>query len=86
MDEVWYRVGMVVAFFLGVWEGPIAIIFRAFTHKGPSPLVAANYLPSPWCYAVAGVAAIAAFGAIALLETRRKQAEARQAGQEAEAG
>ena len=85
MDEAWYRVGMVVALFLGVWEGPIAIIFRVFTDKGPNPLVAANYLAGPWCYVVAGAAAVIAFGVIAFLETRRTRALAHQDDREAEA-
>ncbi|HWO68194.1 MAG TPA: hypothetical protein VNO31_49995 [Umezawaea sp.] len=86
MDEAWYRFGMVVALFLGVWEGPIAIIFRAFTDKGPNPLVAANHLPSPWCYAVAVTAAVVALGVIAFLDARRKRALARRSDQEARTG
>jgi hypothetical protein len=34
--------------------------------------VAANYLPAPWCYVVAVVAAAVAFAVIAALEIRRK--------------
>jgi hypothetical protein len=63
---------MVVALFLGVWEGVMAIIFRMFTDKGPNPLVAANYLSSPWCYVVAVAAAVTAFTVIAVLEIRRQ--------------
>ncbi|MDR6318415.1 hypothetical protein J3R03_002611 [Actinoplanes couchii] len=65
---------MVLTLFVGVWEGPIAIVFRVFTDKGPNVLVAANYLPSPWCYLVAVAAATIAFAVIAVLETRRKKA------------
>jgi hypothetical protein len=78
VDEAWYRLGMVVVLFLGVWEGVIAIIFRVFTDKGPNPLVAVNYLPGPWCYVVAVAAVVTAFVVIAVLETRRKEVLARK--------
>lgn len=74
MDDGWYRLGMLLTLALGIWEGPIAIIFRAFTDKGPHLLVAANYLSAPWCYVVAVVAAAAAFAVIVILEGRRKRA------------
>ena len=73
MDDGWYRLAMLVTLFAGIWEGPIAIIFRVFTDKGPNVMVAANYLPSPWCYVAAVVAAVVAFAVIAVLETRRKK-------------
>ena len=56
----------------------IAIIFRAFTDKGPNVLVAANYL-SPWCYVAAGAAMVMAFAVIATLDTRHKKVLAREA-------
>ena len=80
MNEAWYRLLMLLTLIAGVWQGPMAIIFRAFTDKGPNVLVAANYLPSPWCYVVAVVAAVVAFAVIALLEVRHKQAMAASAG------
>lgn len=73
MDDGWYRLAMICTLVAGVWEGPIAIIFRVFTDKGPNVMVAANYLSAPWCYVVAVAAAVVAFAVIALLETRRKQ-------------
>ena len=73
MDDGWYRLAMLVTLFAGIWEGPIAIIFRVFTDKGPHVMVAANYLSSPWCYVAAVVAAVVAFAVIAVLETRRKK-------------
>jgi hypothetical protein len=36
-------------------------------------MVAANYLPSPWCYVAAVAAAAIAFAVIAVLEIRRKK-------------
>ncbi|MBG0831601.1 hypothetical protein HS041_28115 [Planomonospora sp. ID67723] len=74
MDEGWYRLAMLVTLIAGVWEGPMAIIFRVFTDKGPNPLVAANYLPAPWCYVVAVAAAAIALAVIAVLDTRHKKA------------
>jgi hypothetical protein len=74
VDDGWYRLAMILTLIAGIWEGPIAIIFRVFTDKGPSVMVAANYLPSPWCYVAAGAAAVAAFAVIAVLDTRRKKA------------
>ncbi len=73
MDDGWYRLAMMLTLLAGIWEGPIAIIFRAFTDKGPSVMVAANYLPSPWCYLAAVAAAVVAFAVFAALETRRKK-------------
>ncbi|MCS7483751.1 hypothetical protein ACFFQW_34985 [Umezawaea endophytica] len=74
MDDGWHRLAMLLTLMVGVWEGPIAIIFRAFTDKGPNALVAANYLPAPWCYATAVAAGAVAFAVIAVLETSRKHA------------
>ncbi|SNY36994.1 hypothetical protein [Paractinoplanes atraurantiacus] len=76
MDDGWYRLAMILTLFIGIWQGPIAIIFRVFTDKEPSWLVAANYLPAPWCYIVAVAAGAFAFVVIAVLETRRKRAVA----------
>jgi hypothetical protein len=77
VDDGWYRLAMLLTLAAGVWEGPVAVVFRAFTDKGPTMLTAANYLPSPWCYVVAGGAAVVAFIGLAVLETRRKRAMAR---------
>ncbi|NAS22003.1 hypothetical protein GT755_09935 [Herbidospora sp. NEAU-GS84] len=74
MNEAWYRLAMLLTLAAGVWEGPIAIIFRVFTDKDPSWLVAANYLPEPWCYVAAVAAAVAAFVLIAVLDVRHKRA------------
>ncbi|WP_157518071.1 hypothetical protein [Herbidospora mongoliensis] len=76
MNEAWYRVAMLLTLVAGIWEGPIAIIFRVFTDKGPSWLVAANYLPAPWCYVVAVAAAVVALAVIAVLDTLHKRAAA----------
>ena len=73
MDDAGYRLAMLLTLVAGTWEGPVAIVFRAFTDKGPNVLVAANYLPAPWCYIVAVAAAAAAFAVIAVLEIRRKR-------------
>jgi hypothetical protein len=55
--------------------GPVgSCVFRVFTGKRPNVMVAANYLPAPWCYVVTVGAALVAFGVIAGLETRRKAA------------
>lgn len=74
MDDAGYRLAMLLTLAAGVWEGPIAIIFRVFTDKEPMFLTAANHLPSPWCYVAAAAAAGAAFAVIAALETRRRRA------------
>lgn len=73
MDDGWYRLAMIFTLLAGVWEGPMAIIFRVFTDRRPNAMMAANYLPSPWCYVVAVAAAFVAFAVIAILETRRKK-------------
>ncbi len=64
---------MLLTLIAGIWEGPMAIIFRVFTDKGPNALLAANYLPAPWCYVVAVAAAVVAFAVIAVLDTRHKK-------------
>lgn len=74
MNEGWYRLAMLLTLVAGVWEGPMAIIFRAFTDKGPNVLLAANYLPAPWCYVVAVAAALVAFAVIAVLDILHKKA------------
>lgn len=71
MDDGYYRLAMLLTLVAGFWQGPMAIIFRVFTDKEPNVLVAANYLPAPWCYVVAVAAAGVAFAVIAVLETRR---------------
>ena len=73
MNEAWYRLAMLVTLLIGVWEGPMAIIFRVFTDKGPNALVAANYLPGPWCYVAAVAAALVALAVIAVLDLRHKR-------------
>ena len=73
MNEAWYRLAMLVTLVIGVWEGPMAIIFRVFTDKGPNALVAANYLRSPWCYVAAVTAALVALTVIAVLDIRHKR-------------
>ncbi|MEU8382710.1 hypothetical protein [Streptosporangium sp. NPDC048865] len=78
MNEAWYRLGMLLVLAAGVWEGPLAIVFRVFTDKAPDVLTAANYLPAPWCYLAATGAALAALAVIALLDTAHKRALARQ--------
>ncbi|MEU4830724.1 hypothetical protein [Streptosporangium sp. NPDC023615] len=74
MNEAWYRLAMLLTLIAGVWEGPMAIIFRVFTDKDPNVLVAANYLPAPWCYVAAVAAAAVAFAVIAFLDVRHKRA------------
>ncbi|MFE0019471.1 hypothetical protein [Amycolatopsis sp. NPDC059021] len=78
MDEGWYRLGMVVVGLAGFWEGVMAIVFRLFTDKEPSVMSAANYLPAPWCYVVAGVIAAVAFAIVAALDSGHKKALARK--------
>jgi hypothetical protein len=73
VDEGWYRLAMLLTLVAGFWEGPMAIVFRAFTDRGPNVLMAANYLPAPWCYVVAVAAAVVAFAVIAALEIRRQR-------------
>ncbi|MGJ6962958.1 hypothetical protein ACSDR0_13710 [Streptosporangium sp. G11] len=80
MNEAWYRLGMLLVLAAGVWEGPIAIIFRLFTDKAPNVLTAANYLPAPWCHVAAAGAMIAAFALIVLLDAGHKRALARKEG------
>lgn len=74
MDDAGYRLAMLLTLIAGFWEGPMAVILRAFTDKGPNVLVAANYLPAPWCYVAAVAAAALAFAVIAVLERRRQKA------------
>ncbi|MFI6512171.1 hypothetical protein ACIBCT_31600 [Streptosporangium sp. NPDC050855] len=76
MDEAWYRLGMLLVLIAGVWEGPMAIVFRLFTDKRPNVLTAANYLPTPWCYVAAVGAMIVAFAVIAFLDIRHKRTPA----------
>ncbi|MER5646641.1 hypothetical protein [Streptosporangium sp. NPDC002524] len=78
MNEAWYRLGMLLVLAAGVWEGPLAIVFRVFTDKAPNVLTAANYLPAPWCYVAAVGATIVAFAVIVLLDAAHKRATARE--------
>ncbi|WP_171165939.1 hypothetical protein [Streptomyces sp. I05A-00742] len=78
MDEGWYRLGMVVTLALGVWEGALAIAFRAFSDKKPNVMTAVNYLPSPWCYVAGAVVVVAAVAVIVALDAGRKQVLARR--------
>ncbi|MGC5009298.1 hypothetical protein ACLQ2R_00900 [Streptosporangium sp. DT93] len=73
MNEAWYRLAMLLTLIAGVWEGPMAIVFRVFTDKAPNVLVAANYLPAPWCYVAAVAATVVAFAVIAFLDVRHKR-------------
>ncbi|GII55051.1 hypothetical protein Pth03_34400 [Planotetraspora thailandica] len=77
MGEAWYRLGMLLALAAGVWEGPLAIIFRLFTDKEPTVLTAANYLSAPWCYVGAVGAMIIALGVIVVLDAGHKRATGR---------
>ncbi|MBG0814064.1 hypothetical protein [Planomonospora sp. ID82291] len=76
MDEAWYRLGMLLTLAAGIWEGPMAVIFRLFTDKEPNILTAANYLPEPWCYVAAAGATVAALAVIAVLDARHKRVTA----------
>ncbi|MEH6378618.1 hypothetical protein V7793_30415 [Streptomyces sp. KLMMK] len=78
MNEGWYRLLSIVVLIVGVWEGPMSIVYRLVSDDGGTVLRAANYLPSPWCYAVATAAALFAYGVLAVLDTGRKKAPARQ--------
>ncbi|MGS2643801.1 hypothetical protein [Streptosporangium sp. LJ11] len=78
MNEAWYRLGMLLVLAAGVWEGPLAIVFRVFTDKAPDVLTAANYLPAPWCYLAAAGATIAALAVIAVLDAAHKRVLARE--------
>ncbi|MBC2879134.1 MULTISPECIES: hypothetical protein [Streptomyces] len=78
MDEAGYRLGMVVAFTLGLWEGVIAIVYRAFTDKGPGVMTAVNYLPSPWCYVAGAAVVVAAAVIVEALDRGRKRLPARR--------
>jgi hypothetical protein len=68
---------MLLVLAAGVWEGPMAIIFRLSTDKAPDVLTAANYLPRPWCYVAAVSAMIAALVVIAVLDAGHKRVMAR---------
>ncbi|MFD9890405.1 hypothetical protein ACFWY9_13760 [Amycolatopsis sp. NPDC059027] len=82
MDEGWYRLGMAVVGIAGFWEGVMAIIFRLFTDKEPSVMSAANYLPAPWCYVVAGGIVVVAFAIVAALDSAHKKVLARKGSRE----
>ncbi|MFH8788667.1 hypothetical protein [Streptomyces roseoverticillatus] len=78
MHEAWYRVMSIVVLIVGVWEGPLAIVYRLVSGDEGTVMRAANYLPSPWCYVVAVVAALLLYGVLAVLDTGHKKALARQ--------
>ncbi|MGK5547502.1 hypothetical protein ACSNOH_22615 [Streptomyces sp. URMC 127] len=79
MHEAWYRLISIVVCVVGVWQGPLAIVYRLVSDDGGTVMRAANYLPSPWCYVVAVVAGLVAYGVLAVLDAGRKKALARQA-------
>ncbi|MCQ8768526.1 hypothetical protein [Streptomyces telluris] len=78
MHEAWYRVLSIAALVVGVWEGPLSIVYRLVSDDEGTVLRAANYLPSPWCYVVATAAALLTFGVLAVLDAGREKALARQ--------
>ncbi|MEV6670178.1 hypothetical protein [Streptomyces sp. NPDC051162] len=78
MDEGWYRPGMLLVFIAGFWEGAAALFFRLFMGKEPSPMIAVNYLPAPWCYVGAVAVVLVAFAVVAVLDTGHKKALARE--------
>ncbi|WP_367135674.1 MULTISPECIES: hypothetical protein [Streptomyces] len=78
MHEAWYRFMSIVVCVVGVWEGPMTIIYRLVSDDGGSVMRAANYLSSPWCYVVAVVAGLFAYAVLAVLDAGRKKALARQ--------
>ncbi|MET8143620.1 hypothetical protein ABZU32_25240 [Sphaerisporangium sp. NPDC005288] len=69
---------MLLVLAAGVWEGPIAIVFRLFTDRAPNLLTAANYLPTPWCYLTAVGATLTALALVALLDTKHKKVISRE--------
>lgn len=74
MHDAWYRLAMLLTLAAGFWEGPMAIVFRVFTDRGPTVLTAANYLPEPWCYVAAAGAAGVTVAVLAVLDARRPSA------------
>ncbi|MFF7725321.1 hypothetical protein [Streptomyces sp. NPDC008001] len=78
MHESWYRLLSIVVFVVGLWEGPLAVVYRLVSDDGGTVLRAANYLPSPWCYVVAAGASVVAYAVLAVLDTGRKKALARE--------
>ncbi|WKK25092.1 hypothetical protein QZH56_05585 [Streptomyces olivoreticuli] len=78
MDEAWYRLGMLLTFIAGFWEGAAALFFRLFTGKEPSVMIAVDYLPSPWCYIGAVAVMAVTFGVVAVLDAGHKKALARR--------
>lgn len=73
MDEAWYRLGMLLVLIAGFWEGLAALFFRLFTGKEPSPMIAVNYLPSPWCYVGAVAVMAVTFAVIAALDSAHQK-------------
>ncbi|MGW4637751.1 hypothetical protein ACWEN6_04440 [Sphaerisporangium sp. NPDC004334] len=78
MNEAWYRLSMLLVLAAGVWEGPIAIVFRLFTDRAPTLLTVADYLPTPWCYLAAVGATLTALTLIAFLDTKHKKVIGRE--------
>ncbi|MER5785654.1 hypothetical protein ABT104_28660 [Streptomyces mobaraensis] len=78
MDEAGYRLGMAVAFMLGLWEGVIAIVYRAFTDKEAGVMTAVDYLPTPWCYVAGGAVVLVAGVVVEALDRGRKRLPARR--------
>lgn len=80
MDEGWYRLLSVVTLVLGFWQGPMALGHRLFADDRGTVMRAANYLPAPWCYLVAGTATVLCVALLAVLDSGRKKALARAGG------
>ncbi|MFI1796309.1 hypothetical protein ACH427_02960 [Streptomyces sp. NPDC020379] len=78
MNEAWYRLGMLLVFIAGFWEGAAALFFRLFTAKEPSLMIAVNYLSAPWCYVGAVAVVLVTFAVVAVLDAGHKKALARE--------
>ena len=74
MNEAWYRLAMILVATVGIWEGVMAVIFKLFTDKAPSPATAVNYLDEPWCYVGAAGVVVATLVVLALLDAAHKKA------------
>ncbi|MFF4949262.1 hypothetical protein ACWC2K_21580 [Streptomyces chattanoogensis] len=77
MNEGWYRLLSVLTGFIGFWQGPMAIFYRLTQDDTGTPMRAANYLGSPWCYIVAAAVAAVCAALLAVLDKGRKKALAR---------
>ncbi|MEU9110930.1 hypothetical protein AB0D04_03760 [Streptomyces sp. NPDC048483] len=82
MNEGYYRLLSVLTLALGFWQGPMAIFYRLTRDDTGTPMRAANYLASPWCYLVAGAATAACCALLAVLDSGRKKALARAGASE----